>query len=67
MQGLHRWAEAIYQTPIPVAKPSKSFLSLFKYPEDGIRRIHELEPFGRGMISEIDSGLLSIVLQRVGD
>jgi len=67
MQGLHCWAEAIYQSPIPIAKHSKSILSLLKYPKDGIRRIQEFEPFGRRMLSEIYSGLLSIIMQCFGD
>jgi hypothetical protein len=46
---------------------SKSALSLLKYPKDGIGRIHEFEPLGRGMVSEIDSGLLSIVMDCFGD
>jgi len=67
MQGLHCWVEAIYQSPIPIAKLSKSILSLLKYPKDVTRRIQEFEPFGRRMLCEIYSGLLSIVLQRFGD
>ena len=67
MQSLHRWAEAIYQSPILIAKFSKSILSLLKHPKDGIRRVQEFEPFGRRVVSEIHPGLLSIVLQRFGD
>ena len=67
MQSLHCWAEAIYQSPIPIAVVFKCILSLLKYPKDGIRRIQEFELLGRGMLSEIYSGLLSIVLQRFCD
>ena len=67
MQGLHCWAEGIYQSPIPIAVVFKSILPLLKYPKDGIRRIQEFELLGRRMVSEIYSGLLSIVLQRFGD
>ena len=67
MQGLHCWAETIYQSPIPIAVAFKCILSLLKYLKDGIRRIHEFELLGRRMLGEIYSGLLSIVLQRFGD
>ena len=67
MQYLHRRAETSYQCPILIAVRFKSGLSLLEYPKDGIRRIQKIEPFGRGMVSEIDSGLLSVVIQRIGD
>src|SRR5712691_11119435 len=67
MQCLHCWAEAIYQSTIPIAVLSKSVLSLLKYPKDGIGRIQEFELLGRGMFSEIYSGLHGIVMQRFGD
>lgn len=62
MQGVHYWAEAFYQRLI-----AKTVLSLLKYPKHGIRRIQGFEVHGRGMVSKIDSGLLSIVVQRFCD
>ena len=67
MQCLHRWAKAIYQSPILIAVLPKRALSFLEYPKDGIGRIHEFELLGRWVVSEIDSSLLSIVMQRIGD
>ena len=65
MQDLHCWAEAIYQSPIAIEVLSESIFSLLKYPKDGIRRIQEFELHGRGMLSEVYSGLFGIVMQRL--
>ena len=63
--GLDCWGEAIYQSPIAIAVLSGSSFSFLKYPKDGIRRTHEFELHGKGMLSEIYSGLCGIVMQRL--
>jgi hypothetical protein len=67
MQNLYWGAEAIYQSPILIAKRSKGSFSLIQYAKNGIRGIQEFELHSRGMVSEIYSGLRGVVLQRFGD
>jgi hypothetical protein len=67
MKDPHCWAEAIDQSPIPIAIFLKSLLSLFQYFENSIGRVGKLDLLGEGILREINSRLIKIVTQGIDE
>ena len=60
-------AEAVYQSPIPIAIFFKSFLPFLKQFKDSVGGDGLLELLGKGILRKVDSGLMGVFGQGIGD
>jgi hypothetical protein len=66
-QNPNSWAEAVSQSPIFIAIFFKSFLPFLKQFKDSVDCDGLLEPFSKTILGKVNSGLVGVFSQGIGD